>query len=373
MAYATNKILAESVRVTEGENGIGVKQTYRVDGISTDADFLTLRGIDPNLNQLVFARNLPNLFGRTSMPRRGDQVTFAIGFVVSGSSSTIQTIPVFCTNLEAHHPPGQPVGTSNALVEATFAEIGKPVDSTGVLNGTNSTFLWINGLHINGSATNVMSNFGWGTNTDSTFTYGKTFQVYYRPSNDPNGVLDPNAYVGAYANLAEAVRKGEVRAQYARIPALESLFSLQVNGRQIPNNGHSNTELRTILGIKKWFNGSTNSASIWGFDAYQLRLRVTVGALDLNRSLPIANSTFGIGARTALWDISYLFEYRQRGWKEVALFRDPRTGFAPPDAEVPSTEIKAGRSIGNGWTQMQPLIPRAFVDLGFPDLRTLGV
>lgn len=368
--YARCKEIVEAHRITHGEAGFTATVQFRVDGILGDTDFIAtpgLSGTSGELGPLDFAMNLPkgNKGGRIDVPSRGDTRSTLVYVFNDGTTSYNTFVTMFCSSKEGRHPGD---GKSSAIVTCQFQEIGLPVNSAGIINGSGNTFKWLVGAHLNGSTTNINTNFGWKqVGTTSAYTHGKLLQVYYK-----RGVANYDYTVDSdlIAETPNYLGKA-VLSQYANVPSLESMSSIQIHMREIVDTSNSNVNLRTPAAKQAYYNGCMNKTEIWGRPAGTLRMRVMTGEVDVLRSIEIVNPNYTGGIRTKLWDTFYLFEYRARGWKELATLKIPQTGFEPPDIDDPATGIQAGKDHGNGWGLFAPLREVEFSELGLPDVRAL--
>jgi hypothetical protein len=363
MAYATCKLETEGTVIREGDGGIVLTERYQVDNITTDADYIFFNANNNPMVPLEFAKGLPDRDGRDTIPQRGDQKLTTLR-VVDGSSTIVY---LYCIDKRAMH---YSKSKNSAFVDVTYVELGIRINSTGAIADAadNDVYLWLAGAQVNGTTIATNTSFQWGTvgdgyaNQASGYGYGKPMQVYYKPAT-------PLYDFEADGSLATNIASGIVRSQYVQMPSLESMSTIGYRTREIARLAGPET-LRSIQAKQKYFNGSTNVSEIWGYPAYSLRLRVMTGEFDSFRSLQIVSPDDST-KRLRVWETLYQMEYRQRGWKEIATIKDPYTNYQYPDIDNPGTGIGSGLNHGNGWMAAVPLVPRAFSELGLPDLREL--
>jgi hypothetical protein len=377
--YASCKVVTDEMTLIQGDAGYQLRQKFRIGGISRDADYLALLAQGKITQPLEYAINLPakagplNLFdgtvsasGRSIVPPgRGDHV----GMVVWATTSDTVKVELYCTGKTGKYASKS---TDSVIVTCDYAEIGVPIPNVTEGTSNSSTYLWFASLQINGGTVPTRTNYEWKVDTAGTETFGSLIQAWHKPGTPGyDGTALPS-------QTAADVAAGIVSSQYVSVPTLEPITNLTFNCREIIHPASSNSHLTSIEEKIKYFNGSANLYPIWGFPAGTLRCRATICAVDPFRGLYIVNpdaySVWGAmipTGRSVLRDTSYLIEYRERGWDEIATMTDPWTGFHFPDTDQPADGIAQGKTRGNGWVKAVPLKKRDFSLLNLPDVRLL--
>jgi hypothetical protein len=285
MAFATCKLLTQGTTLTQGEDGYVYEFLYRIEGIDEDDDFISL---SPGISYLDFALNLPDRGGREAIGQRGDIDTFytTINPVDLTKSATTQLCLVSKTG---RHPT-----SARGIVEVKtrWTELGIPVDKDGdfVTPGSDRVIAaWFVGAAVNGTTVATQTSFQWVKETDGPnyglYTPHHLLQVYYKAAT-------ANYDHTTDTNLAPNIAAGIVKTQYARMPSLEGLTTLQFRMREFQFSNVSEDDPNPPIGIPAKmaaYNGTMNETEIWGYPPFTLRLRTTVAEVDALRSVRINN------------------------------------------------------------------------------------
>lgn len=314
------KFLTEDSSLEWGENGLIWRRVARCESLVNN----TPEGADAGYLAAVLA--LPDC------PLRGSKEQINVG-----TEDSPTWINVYCMNVKIRHVKNS---KDKAIVEFLYGEAGKVIIDDQ---------MWLVSCKVNGSTVNVQTSF----DKDQ-----KLIKVGY------DTTVGPHPFDITTATDAD-IKSGKVFVQYARVPALESIGIIELAMREIDtdagSSGSGEANTGSIIKKQRYYNGACNTSEIWGYPPFTLRLRMLVGLVDPIRSMRVDIGSGETVNIVSLWDSTYAFDYRERGWKEVSVLTLPWTGFPPADMEDPGpilTPSGSGtgstRTNGNGWVQSQP-------------------
>ncbi len=176
---------------------------------------------------------------------------------------------------------------------------------------------------------------------------GKLMIVNFMPPKVGNPPVDNPWAPNSVPNNAPAV--GQNLCQYGEAIGLESIVVMEWDYNEISSSIDASGDwINNVDDTVRNMNGRLNRYAILGCDPYTLRTRVIAQEVNPRRCMMIPDPE--TGELRMLRRVKYVVEYRQRGWREVLMYRFPQTGFPPSGIADPTTHIVdplSGQSLNN--------------------------